>query len=117
LNSSGLGKKGEDAAAGYLADNGMLIVARNYRCPAGEVDIVALDHGVLVFIEVKSYSKFSIESLEFSIDKKKQRRIIETAKYFLTNNRKYSSRAVRFDVVFVGPEKIKHLDQAFMENL
>jgi putative endonuclease len=117
LNTSSAGKAGEDAAANYLSSNGMLIIARNYRSPYGEVDIVALDHGALVFIEVKSWSKFPIESLEFSINEKKQKKIIETAKYFIANNRKYSNTAVRFDVVFVGLDSIKHLSQAFMENI
>jgi putative endonuclease len=53
----------------------------------------------------------------------KQRRIIETAKYFLSVHREYNSMAVRFDVVFISPaveripEKITHIQAAFMESL
>lgn len=49
-----LGRLGEDAAAGYLADRGMQVVARNWRCRYGEIDIIALDGVVLVFCEVKT---------------------------------------------------------------
>ncbi len=49
-----LGRDGEDVAAGYLAQRGMQLVARNWRCRYGEIDIVALDGAVLVFCEVKT---------------------------------------------------------------
>src|SRR3972149_569934 len=50
------GKMGEDAAASFLAKEGYKIVERNFRCPLGEIDIVAIDKGVLVFVEVKTRS-------------------------------------------------------------
>ena len=49
-----LGIKGENAAVKYLEDCGMIILARNFRCKAGELDIVALDGNELVFVEVKT---------------------------------------------------------------
>lgn len=49
-----LGRRGEDFAAGYLESLGMLIVERNWRCPDGEIDIVALDGDALVIAEVKT---------------------------------------------------------------
>ncbi len=51
---SDLGRRGEDAAAEHLAACGMGIVARNWRCASGEIDIVAIDGPVLVFCEVKT---------------------------------------------------------------
>jgi putative endonuclease len=55
--------------------------------------------------------------LAYSISPKKQRRIIETSKYFLSNNRQYYGRAIRFDVVFIGNETVSHLASAFMERV
>jgi putative endonuclease len=49
-----LGRRGEELAAEYLESLGMLIVARNWRCPDGEIDIVALDGDALVIAEVKT---------------------------------------------------------------
>jgi putative endonuclease len=49
-----LGRDGEDAAAGYLAQRGMQVVSRNWRCRYGEIDIIARDGTVLVFCEVKT---------------------------------------------------------------
>ena len=116
-NSAGLGKKGENRAVEALQAAGMSVIARNFRSRQGEIDIIALDGETLVFVEVKAYSKFGLESLAYSVSQKKQRRIIETAKYFLSINRQYYGRAIRFDVVFIGNEAVSHLASAFMERV
>jgi putative endonuclease len=117
MHRSALGKEGEDRAAGALVAAGMGIIARNFRCQAGEIDIIALDGDTLVFAEVKAWSAYGIENLAYSISPKKQHRIIETAKYFLSVNRQYYGRAIRFDVVFVDKEAVTHLASAFMERI
>jgi len=111
------GKEGEDRAAQALEEAGMLVVARNYRWRAGEIDIIALDGETLVFVEVKACSRLGIESLERSVGARKQGRIIETAKYFLSTHRQYERRAIRFDVVFVEKKAVTHLASAFMETV
>ena len=111
------GRSGEDTASAFLEKAGMLIIERNFRHRGGEVDIIALDGETLVFVEVKSWSYYGIDSLEYGVDEKKQRRIIETAKYFLSVNRKYRYMAVRFDVVFITPRGITHLASAFTERV
>jgi putative endonuclease len=112
-----LGLKGEERAAEALERAGMRIIARNVRSPRGEVDIVAQDGETIVFVEVKTWSSYGIGELQYSVNLKKQRRIIETAKYFLSINRKYNGKAVRFDIVFVGKEAVTHLAAAFMERV
>ena len=114
---TGQGKEGEERAAKTLVSAGMGIIARNFRSRTGEIDIIALDGDTLVFAEVKAWSVFGIENLSYSISPQKQRRIIETAKYFLSINRQYYGRAIRFDVVFVGKEAVTHLASAFMERI
>ena len=111
------GKKGKERAIQTLESAGLSIITRNFRSSAGEIDIIALDNETLVFIEVKAWSAFGIENLPYSINPGKQRRIIETAKYFLSINRQYYGRPVRFDVVFVGKEAVTHLASAFMEHI
>ena len=117
MHKAGLGKKGEDRAAEALEAAGMSVIARNFRSRNGEIDIIALDGETLVFIEVKAWSILGMENLSYSLNEKKQRRIIETAKYFLSIYRQYYGRAIRFDVIFVGKEAVTHLASAFMERV
>ena len=113
----GLGHKGEDLAVQALENRGMQIIARNFRSSSGEIDIIALDKETIVFVEVKTWSVYSIENLQYSVNSRKQSRIIETAKYFLSVNRKYNEKAVRFDIIVVGKEAVTHLADAFMERV
>jgi putative endonuclease len=117
VSKSSIGKKGEDQAVQFLVDEGFNIIERNYHSRFGEVDIIGIDGDVLVFVEVKAWSSFGLDQLEQGINKRKQRRIIETAKYFLSIHRKYMSMAMRFDVIFIGAGGISHFSSAFMEDL
>ena len=111
------GKKGEEQAVSALKAAGMQIIAQNYRCKTGEIDIIALDGETVVFVEVKAWSFYGMENLQYSIDIRKQNKIIKTAKYFLLENRQYSKMSNRFDVVFVKNNSITHLASAFMEGV
>ena len=111
------GKEGEEKAAAALKDAGMQIIAQNVHSREGEVDIIALDGEIIVFVEVKSWSVFGMEDLQYGLDAKKQRKIIKTAKYFLSKNRQYSNMSIRFDVVFVRPNSVTHLVSAFAEGV
>ncbi|MDR0552033.1 MAG: YraN family protein [Spirochaetaceae bacterium] len=128
MNAKTRGNKGEDEAALYLENAGLEVLERNFRTRTGEIDIIALDgeppNGTIVFVEVKNWGHYGIENLEFGIDEKKQRKIIETAKYFLSKYRKYRCMAVRFDVIFIAPEDgtqpsrlLTHLVSAFAESI
>jgi len=112
-----LGKQGEEQAAAFLKSAGMEIIAQNYRSKTGEIDIIALEGETVIFLEVKTWSAFGMEDLGYGVDIKKQRKIIKTAKFFLSENRKYSNMAIRFDVIFVNNNLINHLASAFMESV
>ena len=111
------GRAGEAAAAFLLEEKGMRILERNFRSRRGEVDIIAQDGETLVFTEVKTWSAYSIDALEQAMDHRKQRKIIETSKFFLSLHREYRYMAVRFDVIFIAPGGITHLASAFMEGV
>jgi len=117
MSASARGKKGEEQAAASLKASGMEIIARNYRSKFGEVDIVALFGETIIFIEVKSWSYFGVEDLQYGINARKQQKIIKTAKYFLFENREYSNMSVRFDVIYVKNNHVTHLASAFMESV
>ena len=95
----------------------MSIVARNLRCKYGEVDIVAIDNDTLAFIEVKAWSAYGFGELQYSVGAKKQRRIIETAKFFLAEHREYNRMSIRFDVIFISKGSLTHLASAFAESV
>ena len=111
------GLTGEAAAAVFLEQKGMRILEKNFRSRKGEVDIIALEGETLVFAEVKTWAACGIDALEQALDAKKQRKIIETSKYFLFLNRKYRYMAIRFDVIFISPRGITHLASAFTERV
>jgi len=115
MNRSSEGRKGESAAAEYLEAVGCTVIARNYRSRRGEIDLVALDGESILFVEVKAWRSLGLEDIGLALDARKQNRIIETAKLFLSQNREYNGRHVRFDLVFIGPEGIRHLASAFTE--
>jgi putative endonuclease len=111
------GKKGEEMAVSALEAKGMKIIAKNFRSKSGEIDIIALEGETVVFVEVKTWSAYGLENLQYGLDLKKQQKIIKTAKYFLCENREYNKMAIRFDVVFVKNNSITHLASAFMERV
>jgi len=111
------GQAGEEAAALHLEEKGMRILERNFRSRRGEVDLIAIDREILVFAEVKAWSSYGIDALEQALDAKKQRKIIETSKYFLSLHREYRYMAIRYDVIFISPEGITHLASAFVERV
>jgi putative endonuclease len=95
-----LGKIGERHAARFLSKAGFAIVARNYRTPLGEIDIVARDGETLAFIEVKTRSSRAFGLPQEAVDCRKQRQLIRAAQVFL---KAHGEPAVpcRFDVVAV----------------
>jgi putative endonuclease len=92
------GSRSERAAARHLRRQGMRIVARNYSCPHGELDLVALDNGCVVFVEVRSTEGEDTERPALSVDDAKQRRLTQLALYFLQQRRLLGFPA-RFDVL------------------
>ncbi len=113
-----LGKWGEEAAARYLRKRKFKIIARNFRCSVGEIDIVARHRDVLVFVEVKTKREEGFIPPEASITGDKKRQIIKAAGYYLKKLRLKDQRC-RFDVVAVvagdgeKPEAIRHYPGAF----
>jgi putative endonuclease len=100
------GRRGEGIAAAALAAEGWTITARNFRWAGGEVDIVAARDGIIAFVEVKSWESMGPEELERAIGTDKRRRIVETAKIFLSRHREYNGWSVRFDVILVRGDAV-----------
>ena len=119
MNTKITGNYGEDKACKYLQENSYKIIERNWRTRFGEIDIIAQKDETVVFIEVKTLPSGNIETLSHLLNKKKQKRIVETAKCFIKTNRKYNSSYIRFDVIIIDmPEfpAIYHIESAFCET-
>lgn len=94
------GQEGEDIATVFLKKNGYRISERNYRCPIGEIDIVARDKNDLVFVEVKTRRSTDLGYPEQAVGIKKQKKISQLALWYLQEKKLNGVRA-RFDVVAI----------------
>jgi putative endonuclease len=99
-NRKRLGERGEDAAAAYLERGGMTIVDRNWRCPVGEIDIVALDGTTLVLCEVKTRRTVAKGTPDEAVTPAKQRRYRRLAEAYV-QNAGTGPVDVRFDVISI----------------
>jgi putative endonuclease len=95
-----LGNRGEELAATYLEEKGYLVLQRNYRSGAGEIDIVAQDGDCLVFVEVRARSTKEYGTPEESITLSKAQRLIEVAQGYL-QERGESAGGWRIDLVAI----------------
>ena len=95
-----LGAAGESAAARYLERRGYRIVEVNVRCRLGELDLIAIDAGVIVFVEVKGNRGRRYGAPEEMVTPAKQRRLTRLAAWYL-QRRGWLGRPARFDVVAV----------------
>jgi putative endonuclease len=108
------GDSGESAALRYLRLHGLKLVERNYRCKAGELDLVMLDGPVLAIIEVRYRTSRDFGGAAGSVTRRKQRRIAIAAGHLLLTHRELRRYPARFDVVAISPgERIEWLKAAF----
>ena len=95
------GDRGEDRAAAFLRKEGYRILERNYRCPLGEMDIIAREGKTIVFVEVKTRSSDRFGSPQAAIGPQKQRRMTVVALCYL-NGQGWLGEPARFDVAAVN---------------
>jgi putative endonuclease len=101
------GKKGENIAVSFLKKKGFQILDTNFRCMFGEIDIIALENGEYVFIEVKTRKSEERGYPEQAVGITKQRKISRVALYYLQANNLLDVKA-RFDVVAVIMSGLKN---------
>src|SRR5689334_10178146 len=100
-----VGATGEDRAVAHLARQGMRIVERNYRCKVGELDIVARDNDVLVFVEVRSRRSAEFGSALDAISWRKRHKVTRVAMAYLAARRPRFDEA-RFDVIAITGDEL-----------
>jgi putative endonuclease len=114
---AGLGQAGEKQAVKFLRRLRYRIVTRNYRCPQGEIDVVALDGKTIVFVEVKTRTDREHADPQDAVNRAKREHIMRSARFFLRQTGS-EDRDFRFDIVAVvrgagGSLVVEHFLEAF----
>lgn len=109
-----VGNLGEDMACKYLQEKNYYILERNYRNKQGEIDIIAMDRGVLVFVEVKARKNRRFGLPQDAVNDIKRHKIDKTANLYVAEKNWYKLRR-RYDIIeIIFEEKyINHIENAF----
>ena len=108
-----LGAQGEQRAASWYTSRGYTVVARNWRCTDGELDLVVATPAVLVFCEVKTRSSDRFGLPAEAVTVSKQRRLRRLAARYLSESGGAGGRSLRFDVASVRGERVEVIEAAF----
>jgi putative endonuclease len=107
------GVEAEAMAAAFLEHNGLKILARNYRCRLGEIDLVAREGDTTVFVEVRSRRSSAFGGAAASITAAKRQRLLKAARHYISRQRALPQ--CRFDALLIQgePPHIEWLRNAF----
>ncbi len=114
-NNIDKGKKGELLAKEYLISKGYSILDINYRNKIGEIDIIALNKGIIVFVEVKTRTSTNFGYAYEAVNRKKQEKIIYCS-YLYLNQKRLVDYQIRYDIIEVyltSNVKINHIENSF----
>jgi len=117
-----IGQIGEDITAKYLKTKGFIISAKNYHSRFGEIDVIAENNDLILFVEVKTRCANSIASPAEFVDSKKRHKILATAQFFIYNNN--VALQPRFDIAEIitaqsgdfSDVKINYIENAFGDD-
>jgi len=111
-----LGLSAESRAAAFLIAKGFRILARRFRSPLGEIDIVARRRHLLVFVEVKARER--LDDAAWSVTERQRARIIGAAEAWLAHHPDATIHDIRFDAMLVAPRRLpRHIPAAFDASL
>ena len=110
-----LGKRGELAARVFYEMRGAEILERNWRCPFGEVDLIVLEDGCLVFCEVKTRNSLSAGLAEEQVTEKRQQRYVRSAQLY-AESCAHVYESIRFDVIAIYPRSETAGDLRFIPH-
>lgn len=113
MNKRETGTNYENFAADYLAANGMRIKERNYRNRSGEIDLIGVHHGYLVFVEVKYRRGVGYGYAASAVTVSKQRQICKVADYYRLTHGVKETCPVRYDVVAIQGDTVEWYQNAF----
>jgi len=103
-NTQQIGFLAEQAACVYLQKQGLKLITQNFRCDAGEIDLIMQENDMLVFVEVRFRQHKNYGHGIETISPSKKQRLIRTALFYLQENHLIDKVPCRFDVLGAGPE-------------
>ena len=106
MNKRFVGKQKEELAAEFLSGRGVKIIDKNYACKVGEIDLIGLDNGYLVFVEVKYRKNTNYGYPEEAVSKNKRRKIILVSGYYRMLKHYGENIQMRFDVISILNDEI-----------
>lgn len=112
-NHRRIGTLREEFAVSFLESKGLRIIDRNFHCKHAEIDIIAQEEDVLVFVEVKFRSNSKSGFPHEAVSSSKQKRISMAAAYFLIRNRQYAGFQKRFDLISILGDNTEWIKNAF----
>lgn len=102
----------ELAAAAFLAAKGYRIAARRYRCPSGEIDLIARRGRTIAFVEVKTRAR--LDDAAWAVTPRQRRRIVRAARHWIAHHRAAPGSRFRFDVMLLARGRLPlHIAGAF----
>ena len=113
MNKRAVGSEKEAGAANFLVSKGVRILESNYRCRAGEVDLIGIDDGCLVFFEVKWRKNGYSGDPSEAVDYRKQQKICSVCDNYRMFHKALYKLQVRFDVLAMEEREIKWIKNAF----
>ena len=106
------GLSAETRAAAWLMAKGYRILARRFKTPYGEIDLVALRRGLVAFVEVKA--RATLDDAAYAVTPRQQKRIIDAAQAWLMAHPEHANFELRFDAMLIAPRRLpRHLPAAF----
>ena len=108
MNNRALGKAGEELAASLLKLNGYRILKRNYYCRYGEIDIIAVKNGIVVFCEVKTRTDDSFGTGRESVNREKIKHLVKSAESYLAYTG-IEYKYAEFEVIEININRIKNI--------
>ncbi|RVT97816.1 YraN family protein [Rhodovarius crocodyli] len=111
LRAEAGGRGAEEAAARALLAEGWQVLARRCRTPAGEIDLIAEQDGLLAFIEVKA--RASLSEAAYALQPRQQARLLAAGECWMAENPGHGAAGVRFDVMVVAGDQVRRIKDAF----
>lgn len=95
------GRRWEARARDYLRRHGVKVLLAGYECRFGEIDLVCVDGQTLALVEVRARGSGSVAAALETVDARKRRKLVRTARHFLMRHPEWSERPLRFDVIAI----------------
>ena len=110
------GLRYEDLAKSYLQRQGLTLVASNFRKRGGEIDLIMRDGATLCFVEVKYRKSMAFGGAASALPRAKQRKIVNTAQFYLAENSRFLGHTLRFDALLIQRQPDGRNDLQWIKN-